>query len=207
MNRDLDSRLKTTFDRIVAKTPEIGDPPTSDTLRLSPETTPSSRLWVAAAAASVAVIGIAGLVAIRAASSDTSDTVVATPPSNVADLPAVTTLHSVVPTPTTVVEGGTAVIQPGEIVCLNAGASEHAVSLCVDELGGVPLDAAVDTDNSFVMPVDPANASHIAAAAKVADALGVDTRAFDPGLLPLGATARGASVYLVIGSNDVPFAS
>ena len=72
MNRDLDSRLKTTFDRIVAKTPEIGDPPTSDTLRLSPETTPSSRLWVAAAAASVAVIGIAGLVAIRAASSDTS---------------------------------------------------------------------------------------------------------------------------------------
>jgi hypothetical protein len=211
MNRQLDPHIKAAFDEIVAHTPEIGDTPTNDVVRLSPERSRKSRPWLAVAAATITVVGVAGLVAIRARPSFAPAT---QPPSvsNPAPTPVPNTIASppepTTPTPTTVTSAGTEIIRPGAVVCLDAGASQRAVASCADELGGDPIEAAALSADSFVMPVDPANPSHVTETARIGDVLNVPVRSLNTSLLPADTPRSGtaATTYLVLGASDIPYA-
>jgi hypothetical protein len=112
------------------------------------------------------------------------------------------------PTLTTVTSAGTELIAPGAVVCLDAGASQRAVALCADELGGDPIEAAAVSADSFVMPVDPANPSHVTETARIGDLLNVPVRSLDTSLLPADTPRSGAAAttYLVLGASDIPYA-
>ena len=89
-------------------------------------------------------------------------------------------------------------LAPGAVVCLDAGASQRAstvvpsaravgaptgVTLCVDEFGGGPTEAAGVSAHSFVTPINPANPTH---AATIAEAPNLPIRSLDPTLVPAG---------------------
>lgn len=215
MNTQLDPHIKTAFDEIVAHTPEIGDRPTHDVIVLSPKPQHSSyRSGLAVAAATIAVVGVAGLVTVRVASSDTPNLAPDTRPPNVSN-PAPTPTPNTVgsspdpttPTPTTVSSPGTELIAPGAVVCLDAGASPRALALCVEELGGIAIEAVVVSTDSFVMPVDPASPSDVADAATVGGVLNLPVRSLDTSLLSDTRPPSGtATTYLVLGQTNTPYA-
>lgn len=110
------------------------------------------------------------------------------------------------PTPSTMLPNLTPTIEPGSVVCVSAGASPRAMTLCEDELGGQVVEADTSSEDSFIMPVDPDNPQHRSAAQHLGDLLGLPVR--DTGLrLVATATAvdQGATSYLVIGTSDAPY--
>jgi LysM repeat protein len=123
-------------------------------------------------------------------------------------MPTGAILPSSEPTPTTMVMNPSPLIEPGTVVCVDAGASPRAIGLCVDELGGEVIEASTANEDSFVVAVDGNNPAHVVAAQNVANVLGLPLRTPSPELIPT-ATTLGDEVtsYLVIGSSDVPYAS
>ncbi len=110
--------------------------------------------------------------------------------------------------PTTTTSESLEVIAPRSVVCVDAGASEHAMALCREELGGGDAVWPTQSPESFVMPVDPTNPTHTAAAERLALALDIPLRALDPGYLPPPSSTSPSdiTVYLVIGTDDGPYA-
>jgi hypothetical protein len=109
---------------------------------------------------------------------------------------------------TTIVVEQPELIAIDAVVCVGAGASELAIGLCLDELGGdgPAVQAIKDTDTSFVMPIDPANPSHATETTAIGDVLGLPVVEFDASyLLPSVIVDPAATTYLVLGRNDVPY--
>ena len=103
--------------------------------------------------------------------------------------------------------GSPPLIPVGSVVCLVAGASQRVAPLCADELGGAVINARSISDESFVMPVDPTNASHVAATTRAGELLGVPVHALDANLVPSGrAASPDETTYLVLGVGDRPYA-
>jgi hypothetical protein len=201
MTTRFDDRVKELFDDIVAHTPDPGEPPTEVTVLLTPVGVRPSKRGLAVAATIIAVAGVAGLTwATRA--SDSQPSAPAARPST-APVPTAATSMTAPATasPTTLIVQPTELIAAGSVVCVHAGADAQVMRLCVDELGGAVVEASASGEQSFVMPVDPANPAHAAAAATVGAAIGVEVRPFDPALIPPG-TATSASVYLVLGRDN-----
>jgi hypothetical protein len=97
-------------------------------------------------------------------------------------------------------------IAPAAVVCVDAGATDQTVRLCMDELGGQTIQAAKQIDNSFVMPVNPADATHQADTDAIGDALNLPVFAFDGSYLPIAAeTTTAATIYLVLGRDNAPY--
>ena len=110
-------------------------------------------------------------------------------------------------TPTTVT-ASTTMTPAGSVVCLVAGGSLRAVTLCNEELGGSIVESSATSDISFVMPVDPANPEHVAATLKAGVALNLPVREIDTNLLPTDwAPNPVATTYLVLGKDDGSYAS
>lgn len=209
MNKELDTQIRAAYDEIVRRSPDLGDAPTDQVVYLSTnDHRGGSRLWVGAAAASVVAIGVGGLLAVTLNSSDsTVGTAAQSPGAPSANSTLNTsTYESTVPT-TTIILQTTPMIQAGSVVCLVAGASLRAATLCNDELGGSIVEASARSEISFVMPVDPTNPDHVAATAKVGEALNLPVRELDASLLPTDWTANLlATTYLVLGTADIPYA-
>ena len=109
---------------------------------------------------------------------------------------------------TTIVVDQQDLIAPAAVVCVDAGATDQIVRLCMDELGGQnkTIQAAKQVDNSFVMPVDPADPEHQADTNTIADALNLPVLAFDSTYLPITAeTSTAATIYLVLGRDNAPY--
>jgi hypothetical protein len=109
---------------------------------------------------------------------------------------------------TTIVVDQQDLIAPAAVVCVDAGATDQTVRLCMDELGGQnkTIQAAKQVDNSFVMPVDPADPEHQADTNTIADALNLPVLAFDSTYLPITAeTSTAATIYLVLGRDNAPY--
>lgn len=209
MNMQLDPHIKAAFDEIVAQTPDLGDTPNADLVPLTPTRgRPPKRRIMLTAAAAVIAIGVAGTVAIRAERSPSNDTAPATQPSDTDSADVTPTSPSATsPTPTTMAQNPTPIIEPGSVVCVSAGGTPRATGLCVDELGGEVVEADTSSADSFIMPVDPGNPEHLSAAQDLGDALGLPVRELDPSLIPAGtAASRRATTYLVIGTSDAPYA-
>jgi len=99
-------------------------------------------------------------------------------------------------------------IAPDAVVCVDAGATDQAVRLCMDELGGqtTTIQAAKQVDNSFVMPVNPADPSHQADTNVIGNALDLPVLAFDDSyLLTAVEASAGATIYLVLGRDNAPY--
>lgn len=109
---------------------------------------------------------------------------------------------------TTIVDEQPELIAPDAIVCVDAGATAQAVRLCVDELGGTAIRATKDTDDSFVMPIDPADASHQTDTTAIGNTLNVPVAELDASYLPASLQPdSAATTYLVLGRDDAPYAS
>jgi len=99
-------------------------------------------------------------------------------------------------------------IAPDAVVCVDAGATDQAVRLCMDELGGqtTTIQAAKQVDNSFVMPVNPADPSHQVDTNVIGNALDLPVLAFDDSyLLTAVEASAGATIYLVLGRDNAPY--
>jgi hypothetical protein len=97
-------------------------------------------------------------------------------------------------------------IAPDAVVCVDAGATDQTVRLCMDEMGGQTIQAAKQVDNSFVMPVNPADPSHQADTDVIGDALDLPVLAFHGSYLPINAeTTTAATIYLVLGRDNAPY--
>lgn len=122
----------------------------------------------------------------------------------------VTTTLAVLPashTTSPALSGSAPLIPGGSVVCLVAGASPRVAPLCADELGGAVINARSISDESFVMPVDPTNPSHVAVTTRAGELLGVPVHALDANLVPSGRTASSdETTYLVLGVGDKPYA-
>ncbi len=168
-------------------------------------TTAGSPRWMASAAASTVLVvgvGAAGL-----ALSSRHDAHSPLSPGAENSVPVDTGEPGLAPTMTTVIGLSPVAIPAGSVVCVVAGASQRAATLCADELGGAVIGAGSISAESFVMSVDPTNPSHVAATANVSEALNLPVRALDVSLLPTGRTASlNETTYLVLGTTDVPYA-
>lgn len=109
-------------------------------------------------------------------------------------------------TDTTVVEPNSDMIPAGSVVCVIAGASARTAQLCSDELGGAIVVSPSTSTDSFVMPVDPANEEHLDATANVGNLLDVEVRTLDANWLPAPATDPAQVTYLVLGTDQGPYA-
>lgn len=93
------------------------------------------------------------------------------------------------------------------VVCVDAGATERAVRLCVQELGGMVVQAPKDTDTSFVMPIDATDSANQADTVEIGEVLNLPVVEFDASYLPpVFSAGPRATTYLVLGSNDTPYA-
>ena len=108
---------------------------------------------------------------------------------------------------TTAVQTGVESIPTGSVICVIAGASEHTARLCADELGGAIVTSTLTSADSFVMPVDPNTPDHLTATANVSNLLGVAVRTLDTSWLPTLATDQTQLTYLVLGTDEGPYAS
>lgn len=110
-------------------------------------------------------------------------------------------------TVTTVMEPGVEVVPAGSVVCVVAGASDRAAALCADEFGGTVLLSNLVSQESFVMPVDPTYPDHVAATANAGDVLSVPVRMLDASWVPTSPTELGQTTYLVLGTDEGPYAT
>ena len=108
---------------------------------------------------------------------------------------------------TTAVQTGVDLVPAGSVVCVIAGASERTARLCADELGGAVVISTLTSADSFVMPVDPNNPDHLTATANLSNLLGVAVRTLDTSWLPTLATDQTQLTYLVLGTDEGPYAS
>lgn len=208
MNRQLDTQIMAAYDEIVRRSPDLGDTPTVQVVYLSAhDHHGGSRLWVGAAAASVVAIGVGGLLAAALNSSDSTVGTAAQSPGAPAANSTVNTSTYDSRISTTVISQTTPLIPVGSVVCVVAGASLRAATLCNDELGGPIVESTASTEISFVMPVDPTNPDHVAATANVGEALNLLVRELDTNFLPSHWTTNPiATTYLVLGTTNSPYA-
>ena len=91
---------------------------------------------------------------------------------------------------------------------MDAGATNQTVWLCMDELGGQnkTIEATKQIDNSFVMPLNPADPTHQADANVIGDALNLPVLALDDSYIPVTAeTTTAATIYPVLGRDNAPY--
>lgn len=197
MIRQLETDVKAAFDAIVAHTPDPGPTPTHDLfpLTLGNATRSTHRAWLVVAAASIVAVGVGAVASLSS------------PPGQQAPLDTPSPSASNVPD-STITYATDELIPVGAVVCLDAGAGQAVIDLCVDELGGDSFAAGKTSAASFVMPIDPANAEHQASAVAIADRLGLPVGPFDASFIPIGITfSEAATVFLVVGISREPYAA